>query len=168
MAIYRRYGGKYPLLPWLHCTEAVEHVFGMCRQIIKDFTVLDFYLMVPKLFIKLREAFFSSHYSDANQQRLAIAIRPPILEKSTLQDLLPFPLTTRLVWFQNVLMAKRRLSSSTWVCHRCNFINLEVLSSFQPSQAGIEMIMSTQAVNLSQGAAVVRRRDGRRASRRDA
>jgi hypothetical protein len=64
VAIYRRYGGKYPLLPWLHCTEAVEHVFGMCRQIIKDFTMIDFHRMIPKLFIKLREAFFSTQHND--------------------------------------------------------------------------------------------------------
>jgi hypothetical protein len=62
--IYRDHGGRRPLLPWLLCTEAVEHVFGLCRQIIKDFTMHDFHLMIPKLFIKLREAFFSTHTSD--------------------------------------------------------------------------------------------------------
>ncbi|KAI0037793.1 hypothetical protein FA95DRAFT_1684813 [Auriscalpium vulgare] len=49
------YAGKYPLLPWLHSTEACEHVFGEARRIIKDFTMLDFYYMMPKLMIKLRE-----------------------------------------------------------------------------------------------------------------
>jgi hypothetical protein len=47
--------GLYPLLPWLLSTEVCEHVFGLCRQIIKDFTMLDFYYMIPKLFIRLRE-----------------------------------------------------------------------------------------------------------------
>jgi len=63
--IYRDHVGKRrPFLPWLLSTEVVEHVFGVCRQIIKDFTMLDFYLMVPKLFIKLREAIFSTKFSD--------------------------------------------------------------------------------------------------------
>lgn len=62
--IYRDHEKRRPLLPWLLGTEAVEHVFGMCRQIVKDFTMLDFRLMVPKLFIKLREAFFSARLSD--------------------------------------------------------------------------------------------------------
>ena len=62
--IYRDHvGRRRPFLPWLLSTEVVEHVFGICRQIIKDFTMLDFYLMVPKLFIKLREAIFSSKIS---------------------------------------------------------------------------------------------------------
>lgn len=64
VVIYRDHGGQRPLLPWLLCTEAVEHVFGLCRQIVKDFTERDFHLMIPKLFIKLREAFFSSRVSD--------------------------------------------------------------------------------------------------------
>jgi len=53
-----------PLFPWLLSTEVVEHVFGMCRQIVKDFTMLDFQFMVPKLFIRMREALFSTHFSD--------------------------------------------------------------------------------------------------------
>ncbi|KAF9472308.1 hypothetical protein BDN70DRAFT_818838 [Pholiota conissans] len=64
VVIYRGYNGMYALLPWLLCTEAVEHVFGMCRQIIKDFTMHDFHLMVPKLFIKLRRAFFRADTTD--------------------------------------------------------------------------------------------------------
>ncbi|PPR07227.1 hypothetical protein CVT24_010170 [Panaeolus cyanescens] len=62
--IYRGFKTRYPLLPWLMVTEAPEHVFGMCRQIVKDFTMLDFQFMVPKLFIKLREAFFSARNLD--------------------------------------------------------------------------------------------------------
>ena len=62
--IYRDYENGRPLLPWLLGTEGVEHVFGMCRQIVKDFTMLDFHHMVPKLFIKLREAFFLARSSD--------------------------------------------------------------------------------------------------------
>jgi len=64
LIIYRDYPNCPPLLPWLLCTEAVEHTFGICRQIVKDFTMLDFHLMVPKLFIRLREAFFSNRTSD--------------------------------------------------------------------------------------------------------
>ena len=63
--IYRDYSGDVrPLLPWLLSTEVVEHVFGLCRQIVNDFTMLDFHYMVPKLFIKLRQAVLSSKFSD--------------------------------------------------------------------------------------------------------
>lgn len=47
--------GEFPLLPWLHSTEVCEHVFGICRQLIKDFTMLDFQYMIPKLYVRLRE-----------------------------------------------------------------------------------------------------------------
>ena len=53
-----------PLLPWLLTTEVCEHVFGVCRQMIKDFNMLDFQYMVPKLFIQLREAVLSNHCLD--------------------------------------------------------------------------------------------------------
>jgi hypothetical protein len=56
--IYRDYGktkggDALPFLPWLYSTEVAEHVFGICRQLIKDFTMLDFYFMVPKIFVML-------------------------------------------------------------------------------------------------------------------
>ena len=65
VVIYHDYGNRMPLLPWLLSTEVVEHVFGMCRQIIKDFTMLDFHNMIPKLFIRLREAFFWACITDS-------------------------------------------------------------------------------------------------------
>ncbi|KAJ7292486.1 hypothetical protein C8J57DRAFT_1456964 [Mycena rebaudengoi] len=46
--------GIFPLFPWLHSTEACEHIFGESRKIVKDFTMLDFLYMVPKLRVKLR------------------------------------------------------------------------------------------------------------------
>jgi hypothetical protein len=60
--------GLYPLLPWLLSTEVCEHVFGLCRQIIKDFTMLDFYYMIPKLFIRLREHAVFSKFSDGKER----------------------------------------------------------------------------------------------------
>ncbi|KAF7978464.1 hypothetical protein HWV62_672 [Athelia sp. TMB] len=53
--------GEYPLLPWLHSSEACEHVFGEARQIVKDFTMLDFFYMMTKLRVKLREAVLNAH-----------------------------------------------------------------------------------------------------------
>ena len=60
--------GVYPLLPWLLSTEVCEHVFGLCRQIIKDFTMLDFYYMIPMLFIRLREHALFSKFSDGKER----------------------------------------------------------------------------------------------------
>ncbi|KAH7907105.1 hypothetical protein BJ138DRAFT_540643 [Hygrophoropsis aurantiaca] len=44
-------------------SEACEHVFGICRQIIRDFTMLDFTYLVPKVSIRLREAVISSRFT---------------------------------------------------------------------------------------------------------
>jgi hypothetical protein len=37
------YYENYPLLPWEHGTEALEHVFGIARQLIPDFTSYEFF-----------------------------------------------------------------------------------------------------------------------------
>jgi hypothetical protein len=67
--VYRDHlDGIYPLLPWLLSTEACEHVFGLCHQIIKDFTLLDFIYMLPKLFIRLCEHTLFSTFSDGKER----------------------------------------------------------------------------------------------------
>ncbi|KAF9646256.1 hypothetical protein BDM02DRAFT_3147722 [Thelephora ganbajun] len=45
----------YAFLPWLHSTEVCEHLFGIMRSILMDFTMLDVVYMVPKLLIRIRE-----------------------------------------------------------------------------------------------------------------
>ena len=60
--------GVYPLLPWLLSTEVCEHVFGLCRQIVKDFTMLNFYYIIPKLFIRLHEHLLFSKFSDGKER----------------------------------------------------------------------------------------------------
>ena len=53
--VYRdTYDSRFPLLLWLHSTEVCEHVFGVLRTLIKDFTMLDFYNLVKKIFIRMR------------------------------------------------------------------------------------------------------------------
>ena len=47
-------GGKYPLLPWMHGTEMVEHTFAECRKLIKDFTHLNFIFMTIRLDVLIR------------------------------------------------------------------------------------------------------------------
>ncbi|KAI0060330.1 hypothetical protein BV25DRAFT_977826 [Artomyces pyxidatus] len=46
---YRKYFTTYPLLPWLHSTETCEHIFGMLRQLKKDFNYADMLYLEPKL-----------------------------------------------------------------------------------------------------------------------
>jgi hypothetical protein len=55
----------YSLLPWLHSTEPCEHTFGNARRIVKDFTMLDFIYMVPKLRIHMREQVLRARVSSA-------------------------------------------------------------------------------------------------------
>ncbi|KAJ7580404.1 hypothetical protein C8J56DRAFT_1006450 [Mycena floridula] len=67
--IYRDHlPGKYPLLPWLLLTEICEHIFGMSRQTITDFTLEDFYQMLPKLFVRQREAVFAAKFSNGKER----------------------------------------------------------------------------------------------------
>lgn len=70
IVIYRDHLGMqvYPLLPWLLSTEMCEHVFGICRQILQDFSLVNFYEMIPKLFIRLREFALFGHYSDGKER----------------------------------------------------------------------------------------------------
>ncbi|CAK5270401.1 unnamed protein product [Mycena citricolor] len=60
--------GLYPLLPWFHASEACEHVFGAARHIVKDFTMLDFLYMVPKLRAKMRSAVLRGKSSDPKRK----------------------------------------------------------------------------------------------------
>jgi hypothetical protein len=56
--------GTLPLLLWLHSSETCEHVFGKAHQIVKDFTMLDFFYMMTKLHVKLYEAVLRGNSSD--------------------------------------------------------------------------------------------------------
>ncbi|KAJ6580890.1 hypothetical protein B0H19DRAFT_1112801 [Mycena capillaripes] len=57
MIAYRTYYPMYPLLPWLHSTEVCEHLFGMLRQLKKDFTYSDVLQLERKLRILQMGAF---------------------------------------------------------------------------------------------------------------
>ena len=60
--------GQPALLPWLHSSEACEHVFGESHRVVKDFTFLDFIYMIPKLRVKLHEAVLRGKSSDRKAQ----------------------------------------------------------------------------------------------------
>jgi hypothetical protein len=47
---------SFPLLPWMHGSEANEHVFGLLRSLIPDFTMLDVLRLIPKLNVRLMAA----------------------------------------------------------------------------------------------------------------
>jgi hypothetical protein len=47
---------SFPLLPWMHGSEANEHVFGLLRSLIPDFTMLDILRLIPKLNVRLMAA----------------------------------------------------------------------------------------------------------------
>ena len=55
--IYRDHLDKsYPLLPWMHGSEANEHIFGLLRSLVTDFTMLDVLRLIPKLHVRLMAA----------------------------------------------------------------------------------------------------------------
>ncbi|KAH9900737.1 hypothetical protein C8Q73DRAFT_637615 [Cubamyces lactineus] len=47
--VHRDYFPDVPLLHWLHSTETLEHFFGCARKIQKDFTFVEWLLMIPKV-----------------------------------------------------------------------------------------------------------------------
>ncbi|EEB90751.1 hypothetical protein MPER_11001 [Moniliophthora perniciosa FA553] len=57
-----------PFLPWLHSSEACEHCFGICRQIVKDFCYADFLYMIPKLCVAFRQAVLRARVTDSKAQ----------------------------------------------------------------------------------------------------
>ena len=55
--VYRDHlDGRFPLLPWMHGSEANEHVFGLLRSLVADFTMLDVLRLIPKLNVRLMAA----------------------------------------------------------------------------------------------------------------
>ncbi|KAH7903227.1 hypothetical protein BJ138DRAFT_1020967, partial [Hygrophoropsis aurantiaca] len=64
--VYRDHLGDttHPLCPWLHSSEACEHVFAECRKLVKDFTFLDFIYMIPRLHVLIRTAVQQCHSTD--------------------------------------------------------------------------------------------------------
>ena len=46
---HREYYSHIPLLPWFHGSEAVEHFFGIARQLNSDFDFADLIQMIPKI-----------------------------------------------------------------------------------------------------------------------
>ena len=46
---FREYYSEYLLLPWLFGSEAREHILGDARKVTSDFTLLDFYHIIPKV-----------------------------------------------------------------------------------------------------------------------
>ncbi|KAH7918146.1 hypothetical protein BV22DRAFT_1108436 [Leucogyrophana mollusca] len=65
---YRKYYPTYPLLPWLHSTEPCKHIFGLLRQLEKDFNYADMLYLEPKLTALMMGAFqYLSPEEGANQ-----------------------------------------------------------------------------------------------------
>ncbi|KAI0309338.1 hypothetical protein OF83DRAFT_1179744 [Amylostereum chailletii] len=56
----------WPLLPWLHSSEACEHIFAECRKLVKDFTFLDALYLVPRLHASIRATVFLEKTTSAN------------------------------------------------------------------------------------------------------
>jgi len=46
---HRDFYSKFPLLPWEHGTEALEHIFGIARRLVPDFTFYELYKVVHRV-----------------------------------------------------------------------------------------------------------------------
>ncbi|KAJ8694295.1 Methionine--tRNA ligase, mitochondrial [Pleurotus ostreatus] len=54
--IHRDHLDPFPLLPWTHGTEVNEHIFGLLRSTLPEFTIVDALQMIPKLDVRLLAA----------------------------------------------------------------------------------------------------------------
>lgn len=74
-----------PLLPWLHSTEACEHLFAEMRKLIPDFTYLDFVFAASKLRVLLRASYRCSpshSASSAEYQKKAMGYQHTYMDSS--------------------------------------------------------------------------------------
>lgn len=71
--IHRKFHPHLPLLPWLHSSEACEHLFGIARQVVADFSFYDFMKMLPKLSVRIRERFLKTSFSEHSAEMKAQA-----------------------------------------------------------------------------------------------
>lgn len=49
IVIHRDHLAPFPLLPWMHGSEANEHVFGLLRSTLPEFTIVDALQLIPKI-----------------------------------------------------------------------------------------------------------------------
>lgn len=74
---YRKYYSTFPFFPWKHGTEAIEHVFGLARQIVPDFTYYEFYKIINKVMYRdkiLRLENLINHQDKTSAQGIIIFI----------------------------------------------------------------------------------------------
>ncbi len=88
----------FPLLPWLHSTEACEHLFGMARQITQEFTMMDFVHMLPKLAVKVREATLRGRQASSDMKAQAAGYNHTYLDSHDIDlfALASFPSVTHI------------------------------------------------------------------------
>ncbi|KZV94435.1 hypothetical protein EXIGLDRAFT_767081 [Exidia glandulosa HHB12029] len=59
-----------PLCPWMHSTESAEHNYGFARKILPNFTVMDYLLMLYKIYL-LMMAWYTSMRAGTKQKTTA-------------------------------------------------------------------------------------------------
>ncbi|KAI0026479.1 hypothetical protein K488DRAFT_92498 [Vararia minispora EC-137] len=89
--VYRQVYPTHPLLPWLHSTEACEHIFRMLHQLKTDFTYADLLYLEPKL-----QALLMGAYRDFLPQAAANAIGKGY--HHTYFDLADLDISSLMVW----------------------------------------------------------------------
>ena len=91
--VYRdEFEGRHPLLPWLHSTEIVEHVFAELRKLIKDFTYLNFLFMTTRLDTLLRASLTLSRGTDPKARANGYSHSFLDPETAQLESLAVFPM----------------------------------------------------------------------------
>jgi hypothetical protein len=69
--VHRNYYSNYPLFLWEHGTEAIEHIFGISRQVIADFNFYEFYKIQKR--VMYRDKISRAGLIDTSRDRTSAA-----------------------------------------------------------------------------------------------
>jgi hypothetical protein len=68
---HREYYSQFPLFPWEHGTEALEHTFGISRRILPDFNFYEFFKIQQR--VSYRDKISRAGIIDTNRERNSAA-----------------------------------------------------------------------------------------------
>ncbi|KAI0030097.1 hypothetical protein K488DRAFT_79810 [Vararia minispora EC-137] len=129
--VHRQVYPAHPLLPWLHSTEACEHIFGMLRQLKTDFTYADLLYLEPKL-----QALLMGAYRDFSPQAAANAIGEGY--HHTYFDLAGLDISSLMVWPSDAELGVASNAALHEACLLLGTVGLDardLLQSYRPPAA---------------------------------
>ncbi|RIB25476.1 hypothetical protein C2G38_1956345 [Gigaspora rosea] len=112
---HREYYSQFPLLPWEHGTEALEHIFGISRRILPDFNFYEFFKIQQR--VSFRDKISRAGLIDTSRDRNSAAgyifdIDNASLSHEIIEKLCTWPTNediqecTRVAFNESILLVK--------------------------------------------------------------